>query len=175
MHIQSIEAELETLDGFKKIFTGIFGTAKAKKAFAIYQDAEKKGVYDNICLREEVLKDARYSIFGFSFDETIPKESIEVIQNRAKKLHLGTITCESQNYSTMSQYPSRDCYAIGTVVKDIPNFIMYPTVKTNSKSNEIQMPAVIYAFYKGVHYLYPLSEKVYTKLMGSSKEHSNLY
>jgi hypothetical protein len=160
MDTQRIEASLETQEGFKAIFSGILANQKVKASFEIYHKAEKKGVRENYTLRTEAGEREYFAIMAFSTEGAIDKETLDTLTERVQPVSLKLIDTEALNYSRLEPWRGRkDSFAnenkeISLLAKDMKAIFLYPVVE-NKKEN-LEYPAVIYAYKDGEQYIYPI-------------------
>jgi hypothetical protein len=162
MNAKEFEKTLETLNGFKSIFSGLFGGRKAKSSFEIYRSARGKGVYDIAVLRSEKHESSRYAIMAFSTGGNIDPETLRIITERANEIPLGTIRYESVGYTKLQRCYGAASFAdrhadVASIVDDHDDILVFPAWA--SSENELDCPFLIYANKDGDEYVYPVPRK----------------
>jgi hypothetical protein len=156
MNAREFEKKLESLDGFKAIFGGLFGGGKAKASFEIYRSAQKKGVYDIAVLRREKYDDNHYAIMAFSTKGSIDKDALQIITERANEIPLGTIRYECLSYTKLEPYRGKhgsladQNTEITSIANDFADLFMFPISESESG---LDCPFLIYANKDGQDYI----------------------
>jgi hypothetical protein len=163
MNAKEFEKTLDALDGFKSIFSGLFGGGKAKSSFEIYRSAQKKGVYDITVLRREKHEDNHYAIMAFSTAGHIEADTLRIITERANEVPLGTIRYECIGYTKLQGYRGNgpDSFAarnteITSIAGDWEDVFVFPVYASES---DLDCPFLIYANKDGNDYIYPVPRK----------------
>jgi hypothetical protein len=161
MNAKQFEDTLTTLDGFKSIFSGLFGGGKAKASFEIYSSAQKKGVYDITVLRREKYEDRHYAIMAFSTNGSIDKDTLQIITERANEVPLGTIRYECISYSKLQGYRGNgpESFAaenteITFIADDWDDLFVFPI---SDSEKALDCPFIIYANKDGKDYVFPVA------------------
>jgi hypothetical protein len=160
MNAKQFEQTLLTLDGFKSIFSGLFGGGKAKASFEIYRSAPKKGVYDLAVLRREKYDDRHYAIMAFSTKGSIDKDTLQIITERANEIPLSTLRYECISYSKLESYRGGSDSLAGTnteitsIAADREDLFVFPV---SDSEKELDCPFIIYANKDGKDYVFPVA------------------
>lgn len=160
---KKLAESLNTLDGFKALFSGLFGGGKAKKSFEIYSSAPEKGVFDLLTLRNDEHNDYHYAVFAFSKKGTIDVETRQTLTERARELPLGTIRYESISYGKLELWRSEgESFAnqnktITTLAPEWPDIFVFPVAE--GKAEKLDCPYIIYAHKDDGDYVYPIATK----------------
>jgi hypothetical protein len=164
MDAKQFGQSLETLDGFKAIFSGLFGGGKAKDSFGIYHSAQKKGVYDITVLRHEKYDDNYYAIMAFSTKGPIDKDRLQIKTERADEVPLETIRYECISYTKLEGYRGNgpDSFAaqnreITSIADAWEDLFVFPVGE--SSESALDCPFLIYANKDGKDYIFPVSRK----------------
>jgi hypothetical protein len=162
VNAKEFEKKLETLDGFKSIFSGLFGGGKAKASFGIYSSAQKRGVYDLAVLRREKHEDNHYAIMAFSTGGNIDAETLRIITERSNAVSLGTIRYECLSYGKLSAYRGAPGSLadknseITSIANDLADLFVFPISESES---DLDCPFIIYAKKDGRDYIFPVARK----------------
>ncbi|MDR2787327.1 MAG: hypothetical protein LBD06_03005 [Candidatus Accumulibacter sp.] len=162
MNAKEFEKKLESLDGFKAIFGGLFGGGKAKASFEIYRSAQKKGVYDVAVLRREKHEDNHYAIMAFSTQGSIDKDTLQVITERANDVSLGTIRYECLGYAKLEPYRGQPGSLanknteITSIADGFADLFVFPISESESG---LDCPFLIYANKDGQDHIFPVARK----------------
>lgn len=157
MDIKLIEQKLNDISGFKPLFKGFFGGGKVKKSFAVYSEAEKKGVYPLLRLRLAKHEDSQYAVYAFSPEGKIADEVLKDITERVADLSLGTIRYECISYSRLEEWRGEEgsnAYEnieITGIAPEYPNVLVFPV------ADEVNCEYVIYAQKGSQIYIYPMT------------------
>jgi hypothetical protein len=164
MDAVQFERSLETLDGFKVIFRGLFGGGRAKSSFEIYHSAQKKGIFDITVLRREKYDDNHYAVMAFSTKGSIDKDTLQIITERANEVPLGTIRYESIGYTKLEDYRGKgpDSAAaneteITSIAGGRDDLFVFPLWGTSKDA--LDCPFLIYANKDGKDYIFPVARK----------------
>jgi hypothetical protein len=164
MNAKQFEQTLAALDGFKAIFSGLFGGGRAKSSFEIYSSAQKKGVYDLAVLRREKYDDNYYAIVAFSSKGSIDGETLRIITERANEVPLGTIRYECLEYVKLENYRGKsgssadESREITSIADDWEDLFVLPLSSGSSESG-LDCPFIIYANRDGLDYIFPVARK----------------
>jgi hypothetical protein len=157
---KTFEKTLETLDGFKAIFSGIFGGGKAKVSFEIYDSAQKRGVYDIAVLRREKYDDNHYAIMAFSTGGSINGDTLRTITERANEVPLSTLRYECIGYTKLEAYRGGpNSFAaqnteITSIADDWDDVFVFPVADSEPA---LDCPFLIYANKDGQDYIFPVA------------------
>jgi hypothetical protein len=160
VNAKEFEKKLESLDGFKSIFGGLFGGGKAKASFEIYRSAQKRGVYDIAVLRREKYDDNHYAIMAFSTGGGIDADSLRIITERANEVSLGTIRYECLSYGKLEAYRGKpgsladQNTEIVSIADDFADLFVFPIAESES---DLDCPFIIYANKDGQDYIFPVA------------------
>jgi hypothetical protein len=158
---KKLEESLSELNGFKAIFSGLFGGMKAKKSLAIYSSASEKGVFDLIPLRRDSHDGSNYAVFAFSKKGAIEPETRRTLVERAGTIPLETIRYESLSYGRLELLRGPEgsfAYennTIATLAGEWPDIFVFPVATVNGPE-ALDRPYVIYAHKDGEDYIYPV-------------------
>ena len=101
MNASALAAKLDRPGGFAGVMKGMFRNGKAKKAHALWQSAERKGVHDGVELRFATHESFGYVVLAFSERGPLDLPTRETLAAQAEQFPLGTIRYESMAYSSL--------------------------------------------------------------------------
>lgn len=161
MDAKTLESRLTSADGFKPLFSGFSAGKKAKKSFALYDSAAKKGVFDLITLREAENDDVYYGIYAFSTKGDIDDGTLAELKSITDQLDLGLIRYESGDYSQLELLAGPDGSSRGenteiiSIADDFEDVIIIADVEFSGKV-KWDKPLAIYAEVDGKDYVFPV-------------------
>lgn len=159
MNVQAAASRLGTPAGFRSLFTGFWGGRKARKSFAIYAGADKKGLFPLEKLRSATRDGSQYAVYAFWPGEEIPYEVLRLIADRLSALSLGVLRYECLRYTQLERWRggvgsrAHESREITGIAPDYPEILIFPV------ADDVNCEYVIYARHGGEHYIYPITRK----------------
>jgi pentatricopeptide repeat protein len=159
MNASELAAKLDSPAGFASVMKGMFRNGKAKKAHAVWQSAQRKGVYDTVELRFATHESYGYVVMAFSDAGQLALPTRETLAAQAERFPLGTIRYESMMYSSLMplgwhprSYDPND-HTINALADPHPGVHVFVAV-TSPKGPD--RPLVAHCVVDGNDYIYPV-------------------
>jgi|GEM_PF-2846610 len=170
----TLEGQLTSKEGFKKIHGGGLFGGKAKKSFAVWSEAEKKAVLPLYFVQHFVHQDSSsksyYAIYAFSTKGEIDTETLARLKQAASEINISTVRYECLGYTRLELWRAGgESFAqknntIANSLSDVKNGLFVYAEGVGEGSNAIlDKPLVIYAHCKGGDYIYPIKKTILSK------------
>lgn len=171
---QDVLESLSSLEQFKTIMKDSFLMSMLDRiidkddvnsCYAIYNLANKKGVYDNILLRTVEYDGSKYGIYAFSCAGEIPEENKRVLRAKAALVDTSSVIYDNNSHnifrkllkvkegsgSHMWKSP------VAAIASGMEGVIVYTLEAPGLKD---EFPYSLYASKDGYAYIYPVSASV---------------
>ena len=169
----TLEGQLASKEGFKKIHGGGLFGGKAKKSFAVWSEADKKAVLPLYFVQHFVHQDTDsktyYAIYAFSTKGEINTETLTRLKEAAQEIDLPTVRYESIGYTRLQSWrgglPTPENCSISYALSDVANglFVYVEFLGFGSKAI-LDKPLVIYAHFNGNDYIYPVKKTTLSEM-----------
>ncbi len=159
MNAQALAASLDSPSGFAAVMKGMFRNGKAKKAYAVWAAAQRKGVYDVSELRFATHESLGYAVLAFSVDGFLDLPTREHLAAQADRFPLGTIRYEALPYSSLMPlgwHPrgyDPNAHTVEALGDPHPGVLVFVTT-TNPKNPD--RPYVAHCVADGKDYIFPI-------------------
>lgn len=161
MDLNAVEARLTDAKAFAKLHgAGLFG-GRGKKSYAVWSEADARGVAQLTTLRRETFNDNNYAVFAFSVGPDLTADDISRLKVAVADVHLGQIRYDSMSYSRLEPWrgqpgsnfdKSRDLtHGVGD-----PEAGRYVGAMSDFKEKRLDCPVVIWAMKDGQMSIYPV-------------------
>jgi hypothetical protein len=155
----ALAAKLDSPSGFASVMKGMFSGAKGKKAHAVWESAQRKGVHDLVELRFATHEEYGYAVLAFAENGPLDLRTREDLAAQAERFPLGTIRYESVMYSSLEplgwhprSYDPTD-HTINAISDPIPGVHVLVAV---TKPKGADRPYVAHCVVDGKDYVYPI-------------------
>ena len=174
MDAKTLEAKLNTVEGWKSLHGGGLFGGKGKKSLANWQAAGEKGVAKLYTLRRDEHDEYYYAIFAFSTKGNLSDAEISKLTDATKDIPLGNIRYDSKGnsyFQTMDQFRTPEdgdarFNEISIALSD-PDNGLFVIVRADSKRSHLNAPFVVWGLTGDkirCVYNYVVSEKQLKKL-----------
>ncbi|GAB3433489.1 hypothetical protein [Actinophytocola sediminis] len=151
MDASTLACRLGELRGWEALMRGMFGPGRAKRSYAIYASARRRGVYVNHELRFVVHESLGYAVMAFALTGALAGSVREVLAAQADHFALGAVRRAGVAYNNL--LPIAGPHPIHAIADPFPGVRVY--VATTSPKGA-DRPFVVHADQDGTDHIFPV-------------------